>query len=136
MKMVFTEREVNCIVGVIRSIGIGITDSFKLFGQDFDELAELVALNGLTDETIKEINDASQGIIVITRDSNGLITIDYNEEYVVATVDLASDFIDDFFDVIKYGIKTFIAFGAIKFKKYEEKVDSLIKNLKHKTSEK
>lgn len=136
MKMVFTEKEMNSVVGVIRNVGVGITDSFKLFGQDFDELAELVALNGLTDETIKELNDASQGIIVITRDSNGLITIDYNEEYVVATANLASDFITDFFDVIKYSVKTFIAFGAIKFKKYEEKVDSLIKNLKHKTSEK
>lgn len=135
MKMVFTEKEMNSVVGVIRNVGVGITDSFKLFGQDFDELTELVALNGLTDETIKEINDMSQGIVVITR-ADGIITIDYNEEYVVATANLASDFITDFFDVIKYSVKTFIAFGAIKFKKYEEKVDSLIKNLKHKTSEK
>ena len=135
MKMVFTEKEMTSVIGVIRNVGVGITDSFKLFGQDFDELAELVALNGLTDEAIKEINDMSQGIVVITR-ADGIITIDYNEEYVVATVDLASDFIDDFFDVIKYGIKTFIAFGAIKFKKYEEKVNSIIKNLKPKTSEK
>ena len=135
MKMVFTEKEMTSVVGVIRNVGVGITDSFKLFGQDFDELAELVALNGLTDEAIKEINDMSQGIVVITR-ADGIITIDYNEEYVVATVDLTSDFITDFFDVIKYSVKTFIAFGAIKFKKYEEKVDSLIKNLKHKTSEK
>lgn len=133
MKIIFTEREVDAIVGVIRSVGVGITDSVKLFGDDFDELKKLVALKGLTGETIKEINDASQGIIVITKDSNGLITIDYNEEYVVATVNLASDFITDFFDVIKYSVKTFIAFGAIKFKKYKEKIS---KFLESKTSEK
>ena len=133
MKIIFTEREVDAIIGTIRNICIGVTDSVKLFGDDFDELKELVALKGLTDETIKEINDAGQGIIVITKDSNGLITIDYNEEYVVATVNLASDFITDFFDVIKYSVKTFIDLGAIKCKKYKEKISKLLES---KTSEK
>ena len=123
MKMIFTEKETNAIVGAIKAIVTGISESSAILGEKVD--ASILA-DGITDEKIKEFNKDTKGVITITKD-NGLITIDYNEDFVVSTVGLAEDFVVDFFDVIKYGIKTFIAFGAVKITAYKEKILSLMK---------
>lgn len=126
MKIIFTGKETIAIAGAVRSIGVGIYDSCNLLGQKIDDFASLIAFEGVTDEVIKRFNDDTKGLVVMTKDENNNIILEYNEEYVIATAELTSDFITDFFDVIKYGIKTFIAFGAIKLNKYKEKIESLL----------
>ena len=128
MRIIFTENEVNSIVNAINTVGSGIASSCRLLGENVDELTKMIAINGINDETIAKFNEECAGLIVISKNADdSTVFIDFNEEYVIATTELTTYFIDDFFDVIKYGIKTFIAFGAVKFDQYKTKIKMLLK---------
>ena len=120
MKIIFNVNEIKTITKVIEKVSrsgeemLGITDLFFGDNQTLDENA------------IKEFNEKYTNVASITKTDDEYVFW-YNEEIVSGLIELTGDAVIESFDVIKYAIKTFMAFKATKIDVFINKIENLIK---------
>lgn len=125
MKIILSKNEINTIMGCVDSINREVNEVFGMV-----EKVAIKTSDGyvITKEKIDSFNAHYKGIAKITyceTEVNTIYTFEIFEEVTCSYIKLLGDAVKESFDVIKYGIKTFIAFKATKVKSFINKMKEI-----------
>ena len=74
-------------------------------------------------ETIRAFNEKYKGIASITYlEKERVYIFEYDEDVVCDSIELFVDGVIQFYDVVKYGVKAFLAFKNVNIKEFATKV--------------